>query len=252
MKKMHFATYLTALTICVAPSVHALVEKQDTIRVTDQLLEQNNQIQEKYDFQFQGQNFVGYPNVFSPVVFAAGGTHYDLVIHPGEHFLELGCGTGVFSILAALDGAASVTAVDINPDAVANARENVVLHGLSDKMTVLHGDLFQPIPAEQRFDVIFFNVPFTHRDCTVDDLPMIARSVYDPEHHFLHRYIKEGRDHLAPGGRMLLCYSTTHGDIDLMFTWAEKYDWEVSLLYQIGKEGDFITVEFYQFLPKGY
>jgi hypothetical protein len=47
---------------------------------------------------------------------------------------------------------------------------------------------------------------------------------------------------------MLLGYSTTHGDIDLMYKWAKEYGWNVTLINKTGDENkDFITVELYEF-----
>jgi methylase of polypeptide subunit release factors len=172
----------------------------------------------------------------------------DLPIKQGNHFLEIGCGTGIFSVLAALQGADFVCAIDINPDAVANTIENAALHGVSDKVIVVKGDMFSPLEKTDLFDIIFFNIPFCHRESK--ELSMLARSLYDPEHDLLHRYFKKGKQHLKANGRMILGYSTTHGDIKLMHEWAKKYKWEVTLLSKIGDESqDFITVEMYEFRP---
>lgn len=84
----------------------------------------------------------------------------------GEHFLEVCCGTGVFSIFAALDAAEKVVAIDINPDAVENTIENSKKHEVSEKVTVLQGFMFSPLQKEQLFDVIFLNIPFLYRSCS--------------------------------------------------------------------------------------
>jgi putative methylase len=47
----------------------------------------------------------------------------------GKRVLDLGCGTGILAIGAALLGAASVTGVDIDEKALAVARENAALSG---------------------------------------------------------------------------------------------------------------------------
>ncbi|MGA8165122.1 MAG: methyltransferase domain-containing protein [Waddliaceae bacterium] len=227
------------------------VEKSEKIVAADQLLEQNMSIEDKYGFEFHGRRFIGYPDVYSPIIFGGANKQTDININEGERFLELGCGTGVFSVLAALEGAKGVVAVDINAAAVANTLENAKLHGVDNKVTVLQGDMFLPLAKEDLFDVIFFNIPFCHRNCDASELTMLGRSLYDPEHDLLHRYFREGKENLAPGGRMLLGYSTTHGDIELMHQWADAYDWEVKLLHKFGDEKiDFFTVELYECRPR--
>lgn len=47
----------------------------------------------------------------------------------GKHVCDLGCGTAVLAILAERLGAKSVHAIDIDEQAVINARENLVLNG---------------------------------------------------------------------------------------------------------------------------
>jgi methylase of polypeptide subunit release factors len=100
---------------------------------------------------------------------------------------------GDFFSLAALEGADYVCAIDINFDAVANTLENAHLHNVSDKVKVLLGDMFAPLNKDDQFDIIFFNIPFCHRNTKTDDLTMLARSLYDPEHDLLHRFLNRGR-----------------------------------------------------------
>ncbi len=229
----------------------AAVEKRDKITVADQLLEQNQNIEGEYCFEFRGRQYIGYPNVYSPVIFPGANKQTSIVLHGGEHFLELGCGTGIFSVTAALQGAEQVVAIDVNPDAVLNTLENARLHGVDDRVIAIQGDMFQPLQEGQLFDVIFFNIPFCHRNCAREELTMLARSLFDPEHELLHCYFREGKQYLTENGRMILGYSTTHGDIELMREWANKYDWDILLLHKVGDEiVDFITVEMYEFRPK--
>lgn len=44
----------------------------------------------------------------------------------------MGTGTGILAILARMRGASSVTAIEIDPAAEANARENMQLNGCPD------------------------------------------------------------------------------------------------------------------------
>ena len=56
---------------------------------------------------------------------------------------DLGCGEGAFILAAGKIGARAV-GVDIDPDRVAKAKENVQKAGLTDRVTVIHGDIFDP------------------------------------------------------------------------------------------------------------
>jgi len=140
----------------------AAQEKSEKIAAADQLMEKNEAIQEEYTFQFKGRSYVGYPDVYSPVIFSGASKQTDLLVQKGECFLELGCGTGIFSVEAALGGASEVVATDINPTAVANTRENARRHGVNHLVQVLQGDLFAPLTQGKTFDVIFFNITFCH------------------------------------------------------------------------------------------
>lgn len=246
-----FTTCALVLGLLSNTLLEAATEKTEKVIAADGLLAKNSGITEKYQFFFRDKLFVGYPDVYSPLIFPGAQKQKILPVKKGDHFLEMGCGTGVFAICAALDGAERVVAIDINPNAVANTLENSEIHGVQDKLTVLQGDMFSPLQGGQQFDVIFFNIPFCHRNCSVDDLTMLGRSLYDPEHALLHRYLKEGGKYLKPSGRLLLGYSTTHGDIELMRQWAQEYGWDVTLLHKEGDEKkDFITVELYQLTLK--
>lgn len=62
-------------------------------------------------------------------------------LHGGERVIDVGTGSGILAIGAALLGAKEVTAIDIDPMAVKVARENIEHNGLQDKMTALEGNL---------------------------------------------------------------------------------------------------------------
>ncbi len=83
---------------------------------------------------------------------------------PFTRVLDLGTGCGFQALLAARHSA-RVTATDANPRALAFARFNAALNGLTN-IEFLEGDLFEPV-ASDRFDLIVANPPFVlspHRD----------------------------------------------------------------------------------------
>lgn len=73
-----------------------------------------------------------------------------------KKFLELGCGCGIISILAAKNGA-DVTAVDINQTALKALHQNALDNQVS--VEILYSDLFENL-AGKSFDYIFINPPY--------------------------------------------------------------------------------------------
>jgi ribosomal protein L11 methyltransferase len=77
------------------------------------------------------------------------------VVRPGDRVLDLGTGSGVLSIAAARLGARCL-AVDVDPVALDNARENVALNGVADRVEVVCGSL--DAVREAGFDGIVANI----------------------------------------------------------------------------------------------
>lgn len=77
----------------------------------------------------------------------------------GVTALDLGCGSGILSIAMAMLGA-RVVATDNDPDATAIALENVVAHGLGDRVEVICGDLLDPLTSSERpkFGLVVANI----------------------------------------------------------------------------------------------
>jgi len=72
-----------------------------------------------------------------------------------ERILDVGTGTGILAIGAALFGCRNITAIDNDPEAVSAARENVIANRLTDKIEVSGtdlGDLSGP------YDLILANI----------------------------------------------------------------------------------------------
>ncbi|MFU8818733.1 MAG: 50S ribosomal protein L11 methyltransferase [Desulfurivibrio sp.] len=74
--------------------------------------------------------------------------------HPPTSALDVGCGTGILAMAAALWGCRTVTALDNDPEAVAVARQNILTNGLGTTIqTILPDDL---PPTE--FEVVLANI----------------------------------------------------------------------------------------------
>ena len=85
-------------------------------------------------------------------------------ISGGETVLDLGCGSGILSIMSLLLGAGSVTAVDIDPNAPAVVNANAQQNGFtSDRYNVHVGNILengdlQNVLSEKRYDIITANI----------------------------------------------------------------------------------------------
>ena len=76
--------------------------------------------------------------------------------YTGGAFLDVGTGSGILAICAGLLGAEDLTAVDIDPDAVKVAKENVEKNGLAGKVDVREGDLIKGL--DRVFDFAAANI----------------------------------------------------------------------------------------------
>jgi len=78
------------------------------------------------------------------------------VVKEGDTVIDIGTGSGVLSIGAALLGAKSVHALDLDEVAVRSAQENVVLNKVEDTVSVFHGNLLNTV--KEPADVVVANI----------------------------------------------------------------------------------------------
>jgi ribosomal protein L3 glutamine methyltransferase len=123
--------------------------------------------------------------------------------------LDLCTGSGCLAILAARHFPnAAIDAVDISKDALAVAARNAGDHGLEDRITLHHGDLFAPL-GKQRYDLIISNPPYVDaegmarlpRECRAE--PKIAFDGGADGLDIVRRILAEAKAHLAPQGGLL-------------------------------------------------
>lgn len=77
--------------------------------------------------------------------------------------LDVCTGSGCLAIIAAHQfPEAFVDATDISAQALEVATRNVTEHGLTDRLTLHHGSLFDPLPVSARYDLIICNPPYVN------------------------------------------------------------------------------------------
>jgi ribosomal protein L11 methyltransferase len=89
----------------------------------------------------------------------------------GRYILDMGCGTGVLAILASRLGAAEVLGIDIETNAVENARENVERNPVKN-VTIEEGT--EASIGRRSFDVIVANI---NKNILLKSLPVYAAAL---------------------------------------------------------------------------
>jgi len=82
------------------------------------------------------------------------------IIPAFENILDVGTGTGAIAIAAALELNANVIACDISEEALSLAKENVALHKLEEKISLVKSDLLSNVPNNIKFDALLANLPY--------------------------------------------------------------------------------------------
>jgi release factor glutamine methyltransferase len=123
--------------------------------------------------------------------------------------LDVGTGSGAIAVSLARELPSSmIWATDVSIEALEIARGNAARHGASERVRLLHGDLFEPIgEIAGRFDLIVSNPPYI-RSAELEALEPEV-SLWEPRGALdggvdgldcYRRIAREASDHLAPNG----------------------------------------------------
>ena len=128
----------------------------------------------------------------------------------GLNIADVGVGCGAIAIALAVNlSGARVVATDISPAAFKLASENVSRHRVEDRVTLLEGDLLQPVSGP--IDILVSNPPYI-ASAQLAALPMEIRN-HEPRVALdggkdgmavIERLIRQAKDKLRPGGAMFV------------------------------------------------
>lgn len=90
------------------------------------------------------------------------------VLHPVDHILDIGCGTGLLSLLLAQKTNALIDAVEINKDAAEQAANNVEHSPWAQRINIVQGAI-QEFDSKIKYDLIISNPPFYEDDLRSGD-----------------------------------------------------------------------------------
>jgi release factor glutamine methyltransferase len=191
-------------------------------------------------FSMAGRDWDLLDGVFAPPFSATTGIAMEILGLSGDgdfrfarhgSFLEIGSGTGIIAVSAALSGCPRVVATDINPRAVKNTEMNAARHGVADRVDAVHGDLFSALDGDARFDTVYWHSNFvlappdyryeTDHEC----------AYVDPGYRAHQRYLDEAPSRLTASGSALLQFSD-RGDVDLLHKMAAECGRELRELHR--------------------
>jgi methylase of polypeptide subunit release factors len=137
--------------------------------------------------------------VFSPIRGEVAGLVAKAPLPSRESAFDIGTGTGVLAALLARRGVQRIVATDLDPRAIACARENLDRLGLGSRVETQVADLF----PEGRAGLIVCNPPWIPAEPTSP----LERAVYDPGSRMLRSFLSGLSAHLEPAGEGWLILS---------------------------------------------
>lgn len=140
-----------------------------------------------------------------------------LELEPGDTVVDVGCGSGILSIIAAKLGAGRVFGIDAAPDVVKVASDNAALHGVTSTTTFFQGDLFDPLPDGLTADVVIGDVSGIPDVIAAESGWFPSRRGGGPRGSELPIRMLEGvQDVLRKGGRLLLPTGTLQDEAAIL------------------------------------
>jgi methylase of polypeptide subunit release factors len=128
---------------------------------------------------------------------------------PKTNAIDIGVGSGVLSFQLIQNGFENITAIDTNKNAIIGVLEESERLGYKDKMTLIHGDLFEN--CDVKADVIVFNPPWLPAKHNLEE--GIDKAIYYEEELFP-RFFEQAQKHLSPDGKIVLIFSNLAQVVD--------------------------------------
>lgn len=148
--------------------------------------------------------------------------------------LDIGTGSGCIGIALAVHRGIDVVATDIDAAALALASDNAERHGVTDRVRLVHSDVYRAL-GDERFDLIISNPPYVDAP-TMDGLPDEYR--HEPQHalaagndglQIVREILAGARNFLSDRGVVVVEVGDTEAALDAAFpdlalTWLEMAD----------------------------
>lgn len=178
-------------------------------------------------FRYDGLDLIILPSVFHPAFFGSSKVFARFLKRQplnDQKLLEVGSGSGFLSLLSARAGA-QVTALDINPSAIACTRANAKENHLN--IEVIHSDVFQSLP-HQKFDVLIINPPFFEGKANVDS----SYAWYSGPDFYFFKAFFDGLPHYTHAGSHIWMILSEVCSLDHIRAVAKDAQYEMNVIHQ--------------------
>ena len=169
------------------------------------------------------------PTVFHPRYFLTSAFFAHFVSKldlAGKRVADVGTGSGILALAAAQAGAATVLALDINPNAAQGAAENAYANGFGALIGAVGSNLLSAVAPRPLFDVILSSPP---------SFPGEPRDMADrawhagPNYRDIAMLFAQARERLASDGCMYVLFSTD-SDLDILGALISRAGFVASLV----------------------
>lgn len=183
-----------------------------------------------------GKNFIIKPGVFNPGKFPSShwfSKNLKNLIKGESDFCEVGCGSGVISCICAFENKnLRICATDISKTASENAQLNINEHELYNRVKVCCGDVLDGVPLHNKFDSIFWALPFGFLD-PGEKISTEELQFFDPGYKSIRKFFQEADKYLKPNGRLLLGFSSDLGQPSLLEKLAVQYSYSLKQITEV-------------------
>ena len=185
---------------------------------------------ENYTTDVFGKEIIVFPGVMSPEYDWAGLYMIDYMPQDftGQDVLEVGPGTGLVSVFAGLRGARSITAIDINPQAIENTLANFEKFDVKNSSAFI-SDVFKEV-SERKFDTIIFNLPYHDGEPQSD----LEKGVIDQDYKAMKDFFKDAKKFISKDGTLYIGFSQS-GNVPLFLETVAENGFEITDMQEKNK-----------------
>lgn len=216
-------TYLTQLIRFDDP-VQAGIEQTRTFQ-------NQNKKEEWVNTEILGNTYSVHPAVFNPSYFPSTAWYAEVVsglVKDQMDFCEVGCGSGIISCYVAKQNQnLKVFATDINPFAAENTLYNATTFGIQGRLRTTSGDVLDGVSVENKFDSIFWAMPFGFMDPGAN-ITLEDAQFFDAGYRAIRKFLKDSKKYLKEDGKILIGFSTDLGNYELLEDICKQYNIQIT------------------------